>query len=74
VKPRLKKLLGLFVLLPGLLAYFGIVVTLADRLPAFWLAHLAYFIAAGLIWALPVIPFMKWMEKGPDVRKESDLP
>jgi hypothetical protein len=59
--PRLKKFVGLFILLPGLLLYFGGVVSLAERLPEFWVIKLVYFIVTGLAWALPVIPLMKWM-------------
>lgn len=68
--PRVKKLIGLFVLLPALLLYFGAVVTLAERLPSFWLARLAFFLAAGLVWALPVIPLIRWMEKEPGEKKK----
>lgn len=63
MSPRLKKLLGLFLLLPALLVYFGAVVTLADMLPSHWLVKLIYFVIAGLLWALPMIPFMRWMER-----------
>lgn len=70
MKPRLKKLLGLIVLLPALLLYFGAVVTLSDRLPAFWLVKLVYFVITGLAWAVPVIPFIRWMEKNPGERRE----
>ena len=72
MSPRLKKLVGLAVLLPGLLLYVGAVVTLAEMLPEFWLGRLAYFIVTGLAWALPVIPLMKWMEK--DSRRGTDRP
>lgn len=70
MKPRLKKLLGLIVLLPALLLYFGAVVTLSDRLPAFWLVKLVYFVITGLAWAVPVIPFIRWMEKNPGERRK----
>ncbi len=65
VKPRTKKLIGLLVLLPGLVVYFGIVVTLADFLPRFWLVQLVYFVITGIAWAIPVIPLMNWMNKEP---------
>lgn len=74
MSPRLKKLLALLVLLPGMLLYIGIVVTLADRLPKFWLAQLLYFIIAGIAWALPVMPLMTWMEKDPSSRRDGDAP
>lgn len=63
MNPRLKKLIGLFILLPGLLLYIGAVVTLAERIPEFWLAKLAYFMATGVAWAAPTIPFIRWMNK-----------
>ena len=71
MKPRLKKLVGLLVLPPALLLYFGAVVTFSDRLPSFWLVKLAYFVVTGLAWAAPVIPFIRWMEKGPSENKKS---
>ncbi len=69
MSPRVKKLVGLIVLLPGLLLYFGAVVTLAERVPSFWLAKLIYFVVTGLVWAVPVIPFIRWMEKEPGINK-----
>ncbi|MEK7265117.1 MAG: DUF2842 domain-containing protein [Pseudomonadota bacterium] len=71
MKPRVKKLMGLLILLPALLLYFGAVVTISDRLPSFWLVKLVYFIVTGLAWAVPVIPFIRWMEKAPDENKKS---
>lgn len=63
--PRMKKLIGLFVLPAGLVLYAGAAVTLADQMPKFWLAQLCYFVVAGVGWALPAIPFIRWMEKEP---------
>ena len=63
MSPRLKKLFGLFLLLPALLVYFGAVVAMADKLPSHWLVRLIYFLVAGLLWSLPMIPFMRWMER-----------
>ena len=62
---RTKKFVGLLVLIPALILYFGIVVTIAERLPSSWLFKLVYFVITGLAWALPVIPFIRWMEKDP---------
>lgn len=72
MSPRLKKLVGLAALPPGLLLYVGAVVTLAEKVPEFWLAQLAYFSVTGVAWALPVIPLMKWMEK--DSSRGTDRP
>lgn len=71
MNPRLKKLIGLLILLPALLLYFGAVVTVSDRLPSFWLLRLAYFVVTGVAWAAPVIPFIRWMEKEPGEHKKS---
>jgi len=70
MNPRVKKLIGLLILLPALLVYFGAVVTFSDRLPAHWLVKLAYFLFTGLVWAAPVIPFIRWMEKDPGEKKK----
>jgi hypothetical protein len=61
MSPRLKKLVGLSILLAGLFLYIGAAVTLAERLPKFWLAELVYYVAAGVLWALPAMPLIKWM-------------
>ncbi|MCB2098676.1 MAG: DUF2842 domain-containing protein [Parvularculaceae bacterium] len=63
--PRTKKLIGLAVLPPALLLYFGAVVTLAERLPDRHTVKLVYFIVTGLAWAAPTIPFIRWMERNP---------
>ncbi|MCB2112714.1 MAG: DUF2842 domain-containing protein [Parvularculaceae bacterium] len=61
----MKKLIGLAVLAPALIVYFGVVVTLADHLPDNAALKLVYFIVTGLAWAAPTIPFIRWMEREP---------
>ena len=63
--PRSKKLIGLVVMPAWLIAYVAAIVTIADKVPDFWLARLAYFVVSGIAWALPVIPLMNWMNKDP---------
>jgi hypothetical protein len=65
VSPRLKKFLGLFVLLPALGGYFAAVIVVADKLPDFWLAKLVYFLVAGIAWAFPAQRMMRWMNAEP---------
>lgn len=65
MKPRMKKLLGLFILLPALLAYILVAIVIADYLPDFWLIELAYFIVAGVVWAFPMKYLMDWMNRDP---------
>lgn len=66
MSPRIRKFVGMLVLLPGLGAYLLGAMVLADRVPEFWLVKLAYFIVAGVAWALPVRGLMKWMNSGPE--------
>jgi hypothetical protein len=54
----------------GLLAYMGVYAVLAASLGAAlaptlpnW-AELAYYAVAGIIWVLPLRPFMRWMNEG----------
>lgn len=61
--PRLRKLLGSLAILAFLFAWIAAALALADRLPAHWLAQLAFFLVAGLGWGLPLIPLMKWMNR-----------
>jgi hypothetical protein len=49
-----------------LAAYIGGAVTLADRLPNVALIRLAYFLAAGFLWVIPVMPILAWAEHGGD--------
>ena len=36
--------------------------SLLDGLP--WPAHAVYFLAAGIVWILPLKPLVRWMETG----------
>lgn len=68
--PRLKKLLGLFILLPGIAVYIAGAITLADFVPDFWLLKLIYFVCAGIAWAPPAHLLMRWMEAAPSDEKK----
>lgn len=65
MSPRLKKLIGLFILLPGLLAYIMAAVVVADHVPEFWLIKLLYFMVAGVLWAFPMKYLIVWMNRDP---------
>lgn len=65
MSPRLKKFLGLFMLLPALGGYFAAVIVVADRLPDLWLVKLLYFVVAGMAWAFPAQRLMRWMNAEP---------
>lgn len=64
MKPRLKKLLGVSLLLPALAAYLFAAALLGAEIPARWYFQAPYYMAAGVLWALPTIAFIRWMERG----------
>jgi hypothetical protein len=66
--PRLKKLLALFILLPGLVVYLFAAAALGERVPDHQALKVVYYIAAGVAWALPVRFLIMWAnaENGPD--------
>lgn len=64
---RLKKLIGtivlvLLVIIYALVATMIAVAQLADSGP---LVHLAYFFVGGLLWVLPAMGIISWMNKPP---------
>lgn len=65
MQPRLKKFLGLFILLPALFLYLFAAAALSEQLPSFWLLKLVYFIIAGTVWAFPVKYLLRWMNTEP---------
>jgi hypothetical protein len=61
---RSRKLIGMLVLILGLFAYIGLVVTVAATwLPGHWAVQVAFFAVAGVAWAVPLKPFMAWMNR-----------
>jgi hypothetical protein len=63
LEPRTKKLIGLLSLFPALLLYMGLVLWIADSLPEHWAVYLAYYVVAGTVWAFPLKPFFRWMNR-----------
>jgi hypothetical protein len=61
MSPRIKKLVGTVALLSGLVAYVLGAAVIADFVPKHWLVQLLFFAFAGIGWALPAIPLIKWM-------------
>ena len=61
---RVRKLIGLFVILGFMFAYIVAAITLADHVPAHRAVQLIYFVVVGSAWFVPLIPLMKWMNRG----------
>ena len=62
---RLKKLIGSLGVLAFLAAYICAVTLLADHLPRSIWAETAFYLAAGVLWGVPLIPLIRWMNREP---------
>ena len=63
--PRIKKLIGILILLPALMAYFFAAAALGETLPNNQLIKALYFLIAGIAWAFPAKFLITWMNKDP---------
>lgn len=63
--PRLRKLIGMLLLVALVIVYAVVATTVAEiRLAeASGWVHLAYFGLTGILWVLPAMAIIKWMEK-----------
>mgnify|MGYP005862878623 CR=1 FL=1 len=60
---RTRKLIGLVVLLAYMFIYAMLVMTIAVyRLPENGVVEFVYFLAAGIIWAIPAKYLLRWMQ------------
>ena len=63
--PRIRKLIGSLGMLVFLFAYVGGAAALGARLPDVFVLKLAYFAVAGVLWGLPLLPLIRWMNREP---------
>ena len=63
--PRLRKLIGTILIIILVLAYALIATTVASATlgQSAWYIRLLYFAVTGLLWILPAMLIIKWMEK-----------
>ena len=61
---RARKLVGMVGILTFLLAYVVAVTTLSERVPKVWWAQVVYFGLAGVLWGMPLLPLISWMNRG----------
>jgi uncharacterized membrane protein len=68
--PRLKRFIGMLILLALVILYALIATTIASyRLAESpWYIHLAFFAFSGLLWVLPAMGVISWMERKPKGR------
>ena len=61
---RMRKLVGLFAILAFLLVYMGVIGGLAGRVPSHGPWQLIFFVLAGVLWGVPILPLISWMSRG----------
>ena len=70
--PRLRKLIGTVLIIILVLVYALVATTVASATlgASPWYIHLLYFAVTGLLWILPAMLIIKWMEKPGKSRSE----
>lgn len=63
-KPSWRKPAGIFLILLLIAVWAWLVATAADYLPHAWPVRMIFFVAAGLVWILPLKPLLRWIELG----------
>lgn len=64
-RPSWRKPAGMLLLLLLIAAWGFVVVTVAEALPELpWPLKALFYIAAGIVWILPLKPLLRWMELG----------
>ena len=70
---RLKKLIGTVLIVALVVIYALLATTIATyRLAdAAWYVHLLYFLVTGVLWVVPAMFIIRWMERPPRGRGET---
>ncbi|OLP59930.1 hypothetical protein BJF93_10050 [Xaviernesmea oryzae] len=65
MRPRLRKFIGTILIVLLVITYALVATTLAAAFlgAAPWWIHLLYFFLSGLLWVLPAMLIIKWMER-----------
>ena len=61
---RARKLVGLFALLAFMVGYIAVVASVGEHVPKHWAAQLVYYVIAGVLWGVPILPLFRWMNGG----------
>lgn len=64
MNPRVRKLIGLVGILAFLVLYVGLVVRAAAWVPDHGPGQLAFYLLAGVLWGVPILPLITWMNRG----------
>ncbi|HEX5378953.1 MAG TPA: DUF2842 domain-containing protein [Phenylobacterium sp.] len=61
---RVRKIFGGIGLLAFLAAYVWAATAISDRLPDKGAIKMIFFAVAGLLWGVPILPLISWMNRG----------
>jgi hypothetical protein len=61
---RVRKLIGMIGILAFLAAYVAGVTTIGDHIPQRWYFEVIYYGLAGVLWGVPLLPLITWMNRG----------
>jgi hypothetical protein len=69
---RLKKLIGTFLIVALVIVYAVVATTVAvaTLAEAAWWAHLLYFLLTGVLWVVPAMFIIGWMERPPKAARD----
>ncbi|PPD16567.1 MAG: hypothetical protein CTY25_01085 [Methylobacterium sp.] len=68
MNPRLKKFIGTVIMVVFVIVYALVVMAIAPGIVGAGtskLVELLFYLIAGLAWAVPLMPLIRWMEKKP---------
>ena len=70
----MRKLIGMIILLVILALYIALAITLGQFVTGHhWLLDLVFYVIAGVIWAFPLKPLMKWMNAKDEPLPSTDV-
>lgn len=71
---RLKKFIGMIILVALVIIYAMVAITVATyRLAeSEWYVHLAFFALSGVAWVVPAMFIISWMERKPKQKADAD--
>ena len=60
---RWRKAVGSLLILVFLGAYVWAALAIGEHVPKLWYVQLVYFLLVGVVWGVPLIPLMRWMNR-----------
>ncbi len=64
MQPRLRSFVGSMAILIFMAVYIVAATHVADRLPDNDAIKMVFFAVAGLLWGIPILPVIWWMNRG----------